>query len=174
MQFIKACENLQWNHEIQPPHRSEPSGIAERAVRQVKAGTSSILIRSGLPELQWEEAVECHCYLGNIQDSLADGRQNTARKKIRYTICKTKVVPARSIGYILNAERYWLGDFFIVDTEERKNNPATDIHVKRYKAKEVEERRIQCQHMFPCKNGSFQQEPDVPTRDFGRKPLANE
>ena len=116
-------------------HRSELSGIAERAVRRVEAGTSSILIRSGLPERWWEEAVECPCYLRNIQDSLADGRQNTARKKIGYTIWKTKVVPARFIGYILNAERYWLGDLFIVDAEERKNNPATDIHAKRYKAK---------------------------------------
>ena len=33
------------------PHRSETHGIAERAVRRVKEGTSAVLLQSGLDEM---------------------------------------------------------------------------------------------------------------------------
>ena len=50
LECINACEEL---------HRSETHGIAERAVRHVKEGTSSILAQSGfLQESWWAEAVE--------------------------------------------------------------------------------------------------------------------
>ena len=39
----KACEDLSWNHCTSTPHRSETNGIAERAVRRVKEGTSAVL-----------------------------------------------------------------------------------------------------------------------------------
>ena len=41
--FGKACQDLSWNHYTSPPHRSETNGIAERAVRRVKEGTSAVL-----------------------------------------------------------------------------------------------------------------------------------
>ena len=45
---VKACEDLSWNHCTSTPHRSETNGIAERAVRRVKEGTSVVLLQSGL------------------------------------------------------------------------------------------------------------------------------
>ena len=36
LEFGKACEDLSWNHCTSTPHRSETTGIAERAVRRVK------------------------------------------------------------------------------------------------------------------------------------------
>ena len=45
LEFGKACEDLSWK-----PHRSETNGIAERAVRRVKEGTSAVLLQSGLNE----------------------------------------------------------------------------------------------------------------------------
>ena len=48
--FGKACEDLSWNHCTSTPHRSETNGIAERAVRRVKEGTSAVLLQSGLNE----------------------------------------------------------------------------------------------------------------------------
>ena len=40
LKFGKLCEELSWNQSTSTPHRSETNGIAERAVRRVKEGTS--------------------------------------------------------------------------------------------------------------------------------------
>ena len=45
------------------PHRSETNGIAERAVRRVKEGTSAVLLQSGLNESWWADSMECYTYL---------------------------------------------------------------------------------------------------------------
>ena len=50
LEFGKACEDLSWDHCTSTPHRSETNGIAERAVRRVKEGTSVVLLQSGLDE----------------------------------------------------------------------------------------------------------------------------
>ena len=44
LEFGKFCEELSWNHRTSTPHRSETNGIAERAVRRVKEGTSTVLL----------------------------------------------------------------------------------------------------------------------------------
>ena len=74
LEFGKACEDLYWNHCRSTPHRSETNGIAERAVRRVKEGTSAVLLRSGLNNEWWADSMECYCYLRNIQDLLSDGK----------------------------------------------------------------------------------------------------
>ena len=61
--FGKACEDLSWNHCTSTPHRSETNGIAERAVRRVKEGTSAVLLQSGLDENWWADSMECLTYL---------------------------------------------------------------------------------------------------------------
>ena len=52
----------------------EKHGIAERAVRRAKEGTSAVLLQSGLGNEWWAESMECYCYLRNIQDLLSDGK----------------------------------------------------------------------------------------------------
>ena len=54
-------------------HRSETNGIAGRAVRRVKEGTSAVLLQSGLDENWWADSMECYTYLRNVQDLLSDG-----------------------------------------------------------------------------------------------------
>ena len=49
-------------------------GIAERAVRRVKEGTSAVLLQSGLDEKWWADSMECYIYLRNIQGLLSDGK----------------------------------------------------------------------------------------------------
>ena len=93
LEFGKSCEEFSWNHRISTPHRSETDGIAERAVRRVKEGTSAVLLQSGLDvkwwdETWWADSMECFCYLRNVQDPLADG-ENSLRKAIRRTIQRT-------------------------------------------------------------------------------------
>ena len=74
LEFGKACEDLSWNHCTSTPHRSETNGIAERAVRRVKEGTSAILLQSCLNESWWEDSMECYTYLRNVTDLLSDGK----------------------------------------------------------------------------------------------------
>ena len=47
-------------------YRSETNGIAEKAVRRVKEGTSALLVQSGLSEYGWREAMDFFCCLRNV------------------------------------------------------------------------------------------------------------
>ena len=80
LEFGKACEDLFWNHCTSTPHRSETNGIAERAVRRVKEGTSAVLLQSGLNESWWADCMECYTYVRNIHDLLADGKTPYERR----------------------------------------------------------------------------------------------
>ena len=46
LKFGEACEDLSWNHGASTPHRSDTNGIAERALRRMKEGTSAVLLQS--------------------------------------------------------------------------------------------------------------------------------
>ena len=80
LEFGKSCEELYWNHRTSTPHRSETNGIAERAVRRVKEGTSAVLLQSGLGNECWAGSTECYCYLRNLQDLLSDGKAPYERR----------------------------------------------------------------------------------------------
>ena len=80
LEFGKACEDLSWNHCTSTPHRSETNGIAERAVRRVKEGTSAVLLQSGLNESWWADSMECCIYLRNVTQLLSDGKTPYERR----------------------------------------------------------------------------------------------
>ena len=75
LEFGKSCEDLSWNHCTSTPHRSETNGIAERAVRRVKEGTSAVLLQSGLNESWWADSMECYTYLRTSQIYYLMGRR---------------------------------------------------------------------------------------------------
>ena len=68
LEFIQACEELNWNHE----RSTETNGIAERSARRVKENTSSALIQSGVQEGWWAEAMERYCFLRKVKDLSAE------------------------------------------------------------------------------------------------------
>ena len=80
LEFGKACEDLSWNHCTSTPHRSETKGIAERAVRRVKEGTSAVLLQSCLNESWWADSMECYTYLRNVTDLFFDGNTPHERR----------------------------------------------------------------------------------------------
>ena len=45
LEFGNACEDFAWNHCTSTPLTSETNGIAEKAVRRVKEGTSAVLLQ---------------------------------------------------------------------------------------------------------------------------------
>ena len=160
MEFGKACEDISWNHCTSTPHRSETNGIAERAVRRVKEGTSAVLLQSGLNESWWADSIECFPYLRNIQDLLSDGRTlyerclgqpckgpiipfgslveyhpTTAKDKSRIHQFGKKVLPGLFLGYALYAEEIRKGDVLVADFEELETMDASEIYSKRLNAK---------------------------------------
>ena len=162
LEFGKACEDLSWNHCTSTPHRSETNGIAERAVRRVKEGTSAVLLQSGLNESWWADSVECYTYLRNVTDLLSDGKTPyerrfgkpfggpvipfgslveyhpiTAKDQSRIHQFGKKVLPGLFLGYALYAGGIWKGDVLIADLEELETMDASEIYSKRLNAKEV-------------------------------------
>ena len=168
LEFGKACEDLSWNHCTSTPHRSETNGIAERAVRSVKEGTSAVLLQSGLDENWWADSMECYTYLRNVTDLLSDRKTPcerrfgqpfkgpiipfglvveydpvTAKDQSRIHQFGKKVLPGLSLGYALYARRIWKGDIMVADIATMD---ASEIYAKRLNAKEV---------IFPKEKGEF-------------------
>ena len=162
MESGKACEDLSWDHCTSTPHRSETNGIAERAVRRVKEGTSAVLLQSGLNESWWADSMECYTYLRNVTDLLSDGKTPyerrfgkpfggpvipfgslveyhpvTAKDQSRIHQFGKKVLPGLFLGYALYAVRIWKGDVLVADLEELETMDASEIYSKRLNAKEV-------------------------------------
>ena len=162
LEFGTACEDLSLNHCTSTPQRSETNGIAERAVRRVKEGTSAVLLQSGLNESWWAASMECYTYLRNVTDLLSNGKTPyerlfwqifkgpiipfgslveyypiTAKDQSRIHQFGKKVLPGLFLGYALYAGGIWKGDVLIADLEELETMDASEIYSKRLNAKEV-------------------------------------
>ena len=199
LEFGKACEDLSWNHCTSTPHRSETNGIAERAVRRVKEGTSAVLLQSGLNESWWADSMECKTYLRNVTDLLSDGKTpyerrfgkpfegpiipcgslveyhpTAAKDQSRIHQFGKKVLPELFLGYALYVGGIWKGDVLIADLEELETMDASEIYSKRLNAKEVifpEQGEI----IFPIADGRIKtpegdgQEDGVPRQACNRR-----
>ena len=138
LEFDKVCEDFSWNHCTSTPHNSETNGIAKRAVRRAKEGTSAVLLQSGLDENWWADFVECYTCLRNIQDLLSDGKTPYERRfeeplkdrsfrlvhwlsitlfsatdQSRIHQLGKKVLPGLFLGYALCAGGIWKGDILL-------------------------------------------------------------
>ena len=145
-----SLRGLNGNHERSTPRRSETSGIAERAVRRVEEGTSSVLVQSGLQVSRWAEAMhgvllvtpKCARPTGRWPDASQTSVQFTSRwadhsiwsmisllsniiKRPRPSAHQfgTKVLPGILIGYALNAGGKLDWSFFVVDTKNMQTIP---------------------------------------------------
>ena len=148
LEFGKACEDLSWNHCTSTPHRSETNGIAERAVRRLKEGTSSVLFQSGLDEKWWADSMECLSYLWKIQDLLPDGKTPYERRFGESYLFERPVenpsIWKASITW--NIPRIRSSDIMVANVEELETMDASEIYAKRLNAKEV---------IFPRENGKI-------------------
>ena len=179
LEFGKSCEELSWNHRTSTPHRSETNGIAERAVRRVKEGTSAVLLQSSLGNEWWTDSMECCCYLRDIQDLFSDGKAPyerrfgmlchgpaipfgamfefhpiSARDQSRLHQFGAKVLPGIVLGYALFAGGIWKGDIVIADIEELEEMDASEIPARRHNAKEVSTPQRSGNYMFPVADGT--------------------
>ena len=162
LEFGKACEALSWNHCTSTPHRSETDGIAERAVRRVKEGTSAVLLQSDLNESWWADSMECYTYLRNVTDLLSDGKTPcerrfgqpfngpiipsgssveyhlvTAKDQSRIRRFGKKVLPGLFLGYACTRVDFGRVTYWLQTFEELETMDASEIYSKRLNAKEV-------------------------------------
>ena len=68
-----ALEMLGWPHDPSTPYKPQTNGIAERAVRRVKEGTSCMLLQSGFCEFWWPNAMQLYCLYRCVLDVLIGG-----------------------------------------------------------------------------------------------------
>ena len=80
--YSDVYSTLLWPHDASTPNRPATNGLAERAVKRTKEGTSATLQQSGLDEQWWDLAMRCYCFLRNIIDELViDTPPNALRKQ---------------------------------------------------------------------------------------------
>ena len=152
------------------------NGIAERAVRRVKEGTSAVLLQSGLNENWWADSIECYTYLRNVTDllrktpyerrfgqpfkgpiipsgSLVEYHPISAKDLSRIHEFGKKVLPGLFLGYALYAGGIWKGDVLVADLEELETMDASEIYSKRLNAKEVIFPKERREYIFPIADG---------------------
>ena len=170
LEFGKDCEDLTWNHCTSTPHRSETNGIAARAVRIVKEGTSAALLQLGLDEEWWADSMECCTYLRNVTDLLSDGKPRmrddlgnhlkdllfhlvhwlsitlSLRKTSQESINLERKSHLDCSLNTLCTRRIWKGDILVAYIEELEKMDVSETYSKRLNEKEV---------IFPKENGTL-------------------
>ena len=181
-QFLGIRQSLwssSWNHCTSTPNRSSTIGIAERALRRVKEGTSAVLLQSGLNESWWADSMECSIYLRNVTDFLSDGKTPYERRfgqpfqgpmipfgsLVEYHPITAKdqsrihqldkVLFGLFLGYALYAGGIWKGDELIADLGELETMDPSEIDSKRLNAKEVIFLK-QGEFIFPIADGPIE------------------
>ena len=65
-------KELGFPYDTSTPHRPQTNGVAERAVRRIKEGTSRALTQSGFSNDWWAEAMKTFCFQRVVVDILAN------------------------------------------------------------------------------------------------------
>ena len=121
--------------------------------------------------------MECDCDLRNMSDSLADGRTTYERRftgpvedpiwaislgpyfstspyprktKSRLHQFGSKMTAGISMWYALHTEAKWTGDLLSAEWEDLKKNVAFEVHVKRFKSREIRVDACRGRFVFPC------------------------
>ena len=192
MEFGKACEDLSWNQRTSQHLIDPTNGIAERAVvRQLKEGTSAVLLQSGLDEKWWSDSMECYCCLRNVQEFLADGKTPYGRRfgepftrpiisfgaMVQYHPILSRdqarihqfgrnVLPGIFLGFELIVGEIWKGDILIADLEILEKLDASNFYPQRIIANEVSIRQKDDEFIFPFADGTAK----LSGRDYDLRP----
>ena len=172
LEFGKFCEELSWNRCTSTPSRSETNGIAERAVRRVKEGTSAVLLQSGLDEKWWTdcETSKISCLMGKCHmkggsesplnapvipfGAMVEYHPISAKDQSKQHQFGAKILPGIFRCYALYAEGIWKGDVMVPDIEELKEMDASELHARRLNAKEVLTPQRSGNFIFPVADGT--------------------
>ena len=136
----------------------------------MKEGASSERLQSGLQERWWSEATECDFYLRNVQELLADGQRPCERRfnlplegpiiSLRTSCISSALKSSLACLWVspFNAVRSWTGEVLVVDTEDLKAIPPSEIHVKIQITRSGHSQDTQSLLVFPCRTVEVLQE----------------
>ena len=176
-------DKLEISHDHSTPHRPQTNGVAERAVRRVKEGTSAALVQSGLADMWWKEAMECYCMLRNVVDVLHTGHtayhnrfgvdfpgpllpfgqeveyKPTSKQDIARTHqLGNKLLPGLFAGYVQQEGGGWSGDLWVIDQDEfQQADLHSEVYLRQIPAPEVFPRLQDGKWKFPVATGDWQQ-----------------
>ena len=182
----RACRELEFPHDTATPYRPQTNGVAERAVKRVKEGTSCALAQSGLNEAWWSSAMMCYCMHRDAVDIVSEGKTpyelrfgikfggplipfgaeinyHPIRQKDTERLHKfgEKVLSGIFMGYCQQVGGGWNGDIYILDWEELANaQHVSQVHLKRFKATEINVPKIGAvgdKYRFPVAEGFLKQ-----------------
>ena len=79
--FLFACEDLCWNLDTSTTYISETNGFADNTARNVKEGTSAVLVQSRFRKvMERSDGMLLCCYLRNVLKQLADRKSPYGRR----------------------------------------------------------------------------------------------
>ena len=161
--FLESSHKLAkiWRGIMTNPPHIDPTqnGVAEREVRRVKEGTSTLSVQSGLVEQWWSEAMQCYFYLRNIHVFQHMGRLRTKEDTRLYCVGQRYLLDHRFfyhpistkdtnfidstpdvfegilIRCALNAGSGWTGDPLIADAKALKDHTASEVSVRKIQKK---------------------------------------
>ena len=181
----KAFEDLSWNHCTSTPHRSEQKRLLSEQYEEQKKEHQ--LYCNSQDWMRWSDSLECHCYLRNVQDLLAD-RKTPYERRFGESLKGPIILFGALIEYHpistrdqLRMHQMWQesctrnlswictdrgvirkGDILISDIEELERMDASDIYPGQINAKEVLIRRKGDEFIFPFADGTAK----LPGRDY--------
>ena len=128
---------MSWHHCTSSPHRSETNGIAEKAARRIKEGTSAVLLQSGLDETWWADSMKGCCYSDLENHSFNKWAHNSlrlfeyhplsAQDQSRLLQFRKQFLPGIFLRDALHARGVWKGDILVADVDVLENKGMTGV-----------------------------------------------
>ena len=157
---VRACKDFCWGHDKSTPYRSETNGIAERSsqgYRTLHFWFSRVFQKSG-GEKQWNASVICETCMTTWQTASHRMKEDLELQSLRKTKSSASIREkdvSRTIHRI-RAE-FWRRLDRILDQTglaRFENYVASEVHVERFKSKEVGIKKLQEAFLSPCADRS--------------------